>query len=86
MKIFSVYDSKAEAFLPPFFAPTTAVGIRNFEGAANDSGHQFFRFAADYTLFELGSWDERSCKFDLADSHTNLGTALTFQRNDTPDA
>ena len=79
MKVFSVYDSKAEAFLPPFFCATRAVGVRIFSSAANDVEHQFSRFAGDFTLFEFGSFDEAVGKFDLADSHENLGTALGYQ-------
>ena len=82
MKVFSVYDSKAEAFLPPFFSPTTAVGVRVFEAAANDVEHVFRTFGADFTLFELGEFDERIAKFDLRDAPENLGTALTFQRSE----
>lgn len=80
MKIFSVYDSKAEAFLPPFFSTTTAVGTRQFEAAANSIDHQFNRFGGDFTLFELGTYDDRTGSFDLYKVHTNLGTALTYQK------
>ncbi len=81
-KIFSVFDSKADAYLPPFFAPTTAVGVRTFAAAANAEAHQFRMFAGDYTLFELGEFDERKGSFDLHEAHVNLGTALSYQKED----
>lgn len=83
MKVFTVYDSKAEAFLPPFFTKTTAMAIRTFTSAATSTEHQFFQFGGDYTLFELGEFDERSAKFDMTDAPVNLGTALTYQRSST---
>ncbi len=60
MKIFSVYDDKADAYTQPFFATTAGVAIRQFQQAANEEGHQFNRHAADYTLFELGEFDEHT--------------------------
>ena len=57
MRIFAIYDSKAEAYLQPFFSPTKATAIRSFTQAANDEKTDFYRFAEDYTLFEIGEWD-----------------------------
>lgn len=55
---YSIYDSKAEAFLPPFLAANIATAKRLVLQAAVDPTHQFHQFAADYTLFEVGEWDE----------------------------
>lgn len=57
---FSVYDSKANAFLPPFFFPTKAMATRVFADCCNDKEHQFGRHPADYTLFHLGHFDTDS--------------------------
>jgi len=56
--ICSVYDSKAAAYLQPFFAPTRAVAIRSFAAACLQEDHQFRRHAEDYTLFCLAEFDE----------------------------
>ncbi len=82
MKIFSVYDSKAEAYLQPIFCKTTAVAVRMFEAAAADAGHDFGKFSGDYTLFELGEWDEQVGEFAVYGAQVNLGTALSFQRSE----
>lgn len=63
--VFSVFDCKAQAFLTPIFCPTRGVAVRMFQAAVVDEGHDFHRFAEDYTLFELGDFDEQSAKFDL---------------------
>lgn len=64
-KIFSVYDAKAAAYLPPFFMPTEGLAVRSFEAAVRDTSHDFHRFAADFTLFEFGSFDPTSGSFEL---------------------
>lgn len=59
-KIFSVFDEKAKAFLPPFFLPEKAMAVRVFSDCANDVNHQFGKHPEDYTLFELGNFDGSS--------------------------
>lgn len=58
MKVFAIYDSKACAYLLPFFSPNRAVAMRSFTRAVSDEQSDFHRFAGDYTLFELGEYDE----------------------------
>ncbi len=82
MKMFAVYDSKAEAYLPPWTAKTTAVALRRFEATAKDENSDFARFGADYTLFELGTWDEDTGLVQLYEAKMNLGTALELRGYD----
>lgn len=77
-KVFSVYDSKAEAFLPPFFCGTRGIAVRVFAQAANEAGHNFSKWPGDYTLFELGEFDDREGKFFVGGAAENLGTALQY--------
>lgn len=76
--IFSVFDSKAQAFLPPFFCVTRGVAVRNFRQAVLTAGHDFQRFASDYTLFELGEFDDASAKFDLKATPESVVLAATL--------
>lgn len=82
-KIFTVYDSKAEAYLQPFFAETTGIATRDFEAAANDETHQFAKHAGDYTLFELGTFAEDTGQFTNLTTPINLGLALTYMNSMT---
>jgi len=75
-KIYSVYDSKAEAYLPPFTCPTRAVAQRMVAQATMDINHDFSRFGGDYTLFELAEWDLQTGNINVFDVHFNCGTAL----------
>lgn len=78
LKVFSVYDSKAEAYLPPFVSQNRAVAIRSFTAAAQDSNHNFCRHAADYTLFEIAEFDDVAGQLTPLKAHVNLGCALMF--------
>lgn len=85
IKIFSVYDSKAEAYLPPFFMPSRGVALRAFAEASNSADHKFSRYAADFTLFELGEFCDSTCKFKLHAALINLGSALEFRKDFSSD-
>lgn len=78
LKLFSVYDSQTESFIQPFYSLTTASAIRSFTQAANDADHQFKQFGADFTLFELGEFDQSTAKFTLLPTPKSLGLALQF--------
>lgn len=79
LKIFTVYDSKTEAYLPPFYAQATGAGLRIFIEAAGTAEHQFHKHAGDYTLFEIGEWDELRGELMPNMANINLGTALQLQ-------
>lgn len=81
MKIFSVYDSKVEAYIQPFFAETDAAALRMFQDAATNQEHQFCKHAGDYTLFAVGTWDTNEGKIEPLEILYNLGNALTLQSN-----
>ncbi len=78
LEIYSVYDSKAEAYLPPFFLANDGMATRIFESCANDSKHQFGAFPADYTLFRIGSFQDETAIITTSKTHTNLGIAIQF--------
>ncbi len=78
LKSFSIYDTKAEAFLPPFFCPTSGVAIRNFEAAANEQGHAFNKHATDYNLFELGTFDDVTGIITSLKAPISHGLAITM--------
>jgi len=58
LSVFSVWDDKAQAFLPPFFLPNKAMAVRAFSGCVEDSNHMFCKHKMDYTLFFLGEFDD----------------------------
>lgn len=75
---FSVHDSKAEAFIQPFFTPTVAVALRAFGSACNDDTQKFCQYPDDYTLFEIGTFDCDTGTFEPLQKIKSHGLALTF--------
>lgn len=84
LKVFSVYDSKVGAYLNPIFLQSKGAAMRAFEDAVNSSDHQFYKHAADFTMFELGSWDEEKGKFTLHSTPISIGVAIEFKRPEKP--
>lgn len=82
LRAYSVYDSKAEAYLRPFFAPSRGLAIRSFADVVNDKTHEVNKHAADYTLFEIGDFDEATGLF-ISKTPETLGNALTFKHEET---
>jgi len=78
LQVFAVYDSKAEAHIQPIFCSTRAIALRNFALAAQQEGHDFHRFAADFTLFHLGEWEPHSGNFNIFEKPVNLGKAAEY--------
>lgn len=81
-KIFTVRDSKAEAFTQPFFAQSRGVAVRMFRAAVMNPEHDFHKFAEDYCLFELGEFDDASAAFCSHESPVSLGLAVTFKESE----
>nr|UXQ88011.1 MAG: nonstructural protein [Microvirus sp.] len=84
-KIFSIFDSKAAAYLPPFFMPEEGMAIRLFKQCVNDSQHQFSKDPGDYTLFNLGAWDDNTSKI-MTHPGISLHNGLELLQNDTPES
>ena len=85
IKIFCVYDSKAEAFHSPFLRAYTADAIREWSDLANgvnDKNSPVCRFASDFTLFEIGVFNQRDGSITMYESKRSLGTALEHVRKD----
>lgn len=79
LNIFTVYDTKAEAYLPPFYMNTKGQAIRAFSDSANDRNHAFCKHPGDYVLFHLGSFDDADASFELDAAPQSVGVAIEFK-------
>lgn len=77
-RVFSVYDSKVESYLPPLYMKSKGEFLRAFAEAANDVKSNIGKYPSDYTGFELGTWDDSSCLFTPHVTPVSLGIALEF--------
>lgn len=81
--VFSVYDTKAAAFLPPFFMPQVAVALRALSDCVNDPAHAFGAHPEDYVLHHIADFDDVSGELSpLPDGPTwKLVTLLSAERD-----
>lgn len=80
-KMFSIYDSKTESFYPPFFCKHKGEALRMFADLAVDAKTNIGKYPADFTLFELGDFDESSAAFGVHKTPLSLGLAVEYAKN-----
>lgn len=78
MKMFSVHDSKAEAYFNPIFFKTAGEAIRAFETTCRDVESQFNKYPADFTLVELGEYNEQDASIKSHATPRILSNAAEF--------
>lgn len=79
--VFAIYDSKANAYLSPFFLPTVGMAVRVFSDCVNSKDHQFGAHPEDYTLFHLGIFDDTTCSFEKLDSKKALHNGVELKKS-----
>lgn len=84
LKMFTVYDSKAETYLRPFSMLTTGEAIRGFITTLNDPQTEYCKYPADFTLFEVGTFDETKAAFVIHEAMVNLGNGLHLKSMGQP--
>lgn len=78
LKVFTIYDSKLEAYLQPFYMQTRGQAIRALTDTLADPKHQFSKHPSDFTLFELGEYNDNNAEFEMHLAKISLGTCNEF--------
>lgn len=79
MKIYTVYDSKAEFYMFPFPHRNKGEALRAFADAVNDPKTTIGKYPSDYTLFEIGDYNEITGDVSMYVAKVSLGTAIEFK-------
>lgn len=81
-KVYTVYDSKIEAYMSPFLMQTKGQAIRAFSDTVNDpdSKNGFHQHPEDFTLFEIGEYDDQTGVYTMHEAKISLGTATEFKK------
>lgn len=82
LKMYCVYDCKVEAYLQPFFMRTRGEALRAWQQTCNDPQTAMCVHPSDYTLFEIGEFDDGKGVCVMYDSKVSLGLALEFKKPD----
>jgi len=78
IKIYSIFDNKAEAFMLPFFMHRDAEAMRAIATTAMDEQSSIYHHPLDYTLYRIGVFDNTNGSF-VADRE-EIGTALYIRK------
>lgn len=78
-QIFTIHDSKAQAFLSPFVMQNAEMAQRTFIECANDKTHMFCKHPTDFTLFQIGTFDDETGDVENFSLKINLGWASNYQ-------
>ncbi len=77
-KIFTCFDQKAKLYTRPFVYVQTPEALRSFSDCANDPTHDIGRHPSDYTLMEVGTFDESTGVVTSTSPAISHGTAVEY--------
>lgn len=80
LKVFSIYDAKAEIFNTPFFNKTIGEAERNFEQLVNDGKSTVYLYPEDFDLYHLGDYDDNSGKLATGETPVHLIKAIQLHK------
>ena len=83
-KVYSIYDSKAERWTFPMQVEKHGDMIRSFEDIANDQNHPVGKHPTDFTLFEIGTYDDTEGVMKMNDTKYPFGLAIEYVKNPFP--
>lgn len=78
MLVFAVYDSAASYYAPPFCQRSKGEAIRSFTMGAKDPQTVISKHPDQFTLFEIGVYDEQKGEMIPHAAHISLGKAIEF--------
>lgn len=76
--IYSIYDEKIEAYNTPFFSPTNPSAIRQFTDLANSDQTTISSHPYDFTLYQVGKWNDTNAQIEAFENPVNLGKAADY--------
>jgi len=62
--VFSIFDSAAQCFAQPFYAPAEQVAIRSVKDMVQKEGNQLHAHPEDFDLRHVGMFDDNSGALD----------------------
>lgn len=81
LKLFSVKDLATDTFLQPQAYSHQMHALRDWEGMCNNSETNFYKFAADYALFEVGEFDLSTGTVSSLDAPHMLARATDLKKS-----
>lgn len=82
LKIFSIYDKKAELYGNPFYFHNEPVALRNFGIICNDPQYPFQKFPDDYAIYCIGLFEETNAQIEGTEKPEKLVEVISLMRED----
>lgn len=76
LRMFSIFDSKVQTFNSPWFMLTAGAALRAFADMRDDPNTMIHKHPGDYTLFEVGVFDQWTGEFVPHEALVNHGNAI----------
>lgn len=82
--VLSILDSAVSAFGRPFFVPARGAGIRAFMDEVNRQApdNQMHNHPGDFSLYDLGTFDEESGIFESKNVPERIALATDFCKSE----
>lgn len=82
-RFYSILDTKAEAYSPPFLAMNDAVASRMFSNSVNqEETTQLFHHPEDFVLFCIGEFDALEGKLSGLDAPLAVARGIDLKRKE----
>lgn len=80
LKCFSIYDSAAEVYSPPFFLKSKGEALRAFSDSINDEKTTLSKHPEHFFLFYIGEYDDQKAEFSRQEpTIVSMASALDFK-------
>lgn len=63
LRLYSIYDSKAEQFSPPQVYHNDMLALRGFESIVNDDKMLIKKYPEDFTLYYIGNFSDSDGRY-----------------------
>ena len=80
--VYTMFDSKAEAYQTPFYSHNHATAIRSVMSMSNNPEHPYGMYKKDFTLFCLGMFDDETGDLEVSEAKLNLGLLNDFYKTE----
>lgn len=80
--VFSIHDQAAGAYMRPFFVTAVGLAVREFERLANEKEGNVSRWPDQYTLFELGTYEDSTGVLESLEIPKSHGNAVQYLSNE----
>lgn len=79
--VYAIYDTGISTWFPPLFFRNKGEALRWFSETVNNAESKLSKYPSDFTLFELGTWNDDNCKFTLLSTPVSIGMAIEFVKS-----